>query len=256
MRGFQNEAQVGASSTDASASRTFRNQVSSLVQSLPNDLHFNPNTMVFRFEDFEVTPTSEEMCAIMGHHPKQDESPALPPGPRYDLTEAAALCLVYLPGGIDPDQGLPLEPFLNKVYRCTVFMMIMGETMCWVRDIALQVTDFNVHHRGCSMLLQAWALDKLSLIAPVPARSIPSYGPANFRTCSRGHFDFGDNPMIRWICLWWRIRLVTAGSMNLNYVLYASLDHSMAYFPDRINRQYGVIQRVPRVHNFESSPVT
>ncbi|KDP46988.1 hypothetical protein JCGZ_02424 [Jatropha curcas] len=240
------------------------------------------------------------MCAIMGHHPEQDESPALSPGPRYDLIEVVALCPVYLPSGIDPDQGLPLEPFLNRVlsmdanpswiraccflllnmyamknrwpgigdfrlltvvrdmqvYHRTVFMMIMGETMCWVRDIVLQVTDFNVHHRDCSILLQAWALDKLSLISPVPARSIPTYGSANFRTRSRGHFDFGDHTVIRWTCPWWRIRQVTVGSMNLNYVLYASLDLSMAYFPDRINRQYGVIQRIPRVHNFESGPVT
>ncbi|KDP22938.1 hypothetical protein JCGZ_01807 [Jatropha curcas] len=72
----------------------------------------------------------------------------------------------------------------------------------------------------------------------------------------RGHFDFGDNPTIRWTCPWWRIRLVTTGSMNLNYVLYASLDHSMAYFPDRISRQYGMIQRVPRIHNFESGLMT
>ncbi|KDP31654.1 hypothetical protein JCGZ_14970 [Jatropha curcas] len=143
-----------------------------------------------------------------------------------------------------------------QVYRRTAFMMILGESMCWVREIALQVTDFNVPHWGCPILLQAWALDKLSLISPVPARSTPSYGPAHFRTCSRGHFDFADNPVIRWTCPWWRIRLVTTGSMNLNYVLYASLDRSMAYFSDRINRQYGVIQRVPRVHNFESSPVT
>ncbi|KDP36693.1 hypothetical protein JCGZ_08861 [Jatropha curcas] len=263
----------------------FRNQVSSFVRSIPDDLweihpmsqlawlkyfkdlkpdhgflswlvrHFNPNTMVFRFEDSEVTPTYEEMCAVMGHHPEQNETPALPLGPRYDLTEVAVLCPVYLPDGIDPDQGIPLEPFLTRVlsmdanpswvYRRTVFMMIMGETMCWVRDIALQVTNFNIHHWGCPMLLQAWALDKLSMITPVPARSIPTYGPANFRPRSRGQFDFGDNPVIRWTCPWWRIGLVTAGSMNLNYVLYASLDRSMAYFPDRISCQYGVVQRVP-----------
>ncbi|KDP21756.1 hypothetical protein JCGZ_03548 [Jatropha curcas] len=125
-----------------------------------------------------------------------------------------------------------------------------------VKDIALHVTNFNVHHRGCPMLLQAWALDKLSLILPVPARLIPTYGRAKFRSRSRGHFEFGDNPTIRWTCPWWRIRLVTSRSMNLNYVLYASLDHSMAYFPDRINRQYGMIQRVPRIHNFESGPMT
>ncbi|KDP37737.1 hypothetical protein JCGZ_05227 [Jatropha curcas] len=161
MRGFQSEvdlseARAGGSSTDASTSRTFRNQVSSFVQSLPNDLwgihpmnqlawlkyskdlkpdhgflswlvrHFNPNTMVFRCEDFEVTPTYEEMCAVMGHHPEHYESPALPPGPRYDLTEVVALCPVYLPGGIDPDQGLPLEPFLNRV-------LSMDANPSWVR---------------------------------------------------------------------------------------------------------------------------
>ncbi|KDP27007.1 hypothetical protein JCGZ_22188 [Jatropha curcas] len=243
----------------------FRNQVSSFIQSIPDDLwqihpmnqlawlkyfkdlkpdhgflswlvrYFNPNTMVFRFEDSEVTQTYEEMCAMMGHHPDQATTPALPPGLKYDLTEFAALC---------------------PVYRRIVFMMIMGETMCWVRDIALQGTNFNVHHRGCPMLLQAWALDKLSLIPSVPARSIPTYGLANFRPRSRGQFDFGDNPVIRWTCPLWRIRLVAAGSMNLSYVLYASLDRSMAYFPDRINHQYGVIQRVPRIHNFESGPMT
>ncbi|KDP37665.1 hypothetical protein JCGZ_06932 [Jatropha curcas] len=206
----------------------FRNQVSSFIQSLPDNLweihplnqlawlryfkdlkpntsflswligHFNPNTMVFRFEDSEVMTTYEEMCAIMGHYPVQDETPALPPGPRYDLAEIAALCPFYMPGGVDPDQGLPLDPFLNRVlsmdanpswvraccflllnmyamknrqpgigdfrlltilrdmqvYHSTLFMMIMGETMSWV-SIALQVTNFNVHHRGCPMLLQA-----------------------------------------------------------------------------------------------------
>ncbi|KDP20215.1 hypothetical protein JCGZ_10462 [Jatropha curcas] len=124
---------------------TFRNQVSSIVQSIPDDLwqihpmnqlawlkyfkdlkpdhsflswlvtYFNPNTMVFWFEDSEVTPTYDEMCAVMGHHPEQDETPALPPGPRHDLAEIAALWPVYLPDGIDPDQGLPLEPFLSRV---------------------------------------------------------------------------------------------------------------------------------------------
>ncbi|KDP34752.1 hypothetical protein JCGZ_11273 [Jatropha curcas] len=143
-----------------------------------------------------------------------------------------------------------------QLYRRTVFMMIMGETMCWVRDIALHITNFNIHHRGCPILLQAWALDKLSLLLLVPARLIPTYGPANFRSRTRGHFDFGDNPTIRWICPWWRIRLFTTGSMNLSYVLYASLDRSIAYFPDRISRQYGMIQCVPRIHNFESGLIT
>ncbi|KDP22694.1 hypothetical protein JCGZ_02791 [Jatropha curcas] len=128
------------------------------------------------------------MCVVMGHHPEQDETPALPPGPRYDLAKIAALCPVYLPDDIDPDQGLPSEPFLSRVlsmdanpswvcaccflllnmyamknrqpgigdfrlltvvrymqvYRRTVFMMIVGETMCWVRDIALHVTKLGL----------------------------------------------------------------------------------------------------------------
>ncbi|KDP24835.1 hypothetical protein JCGZ_25289 [Jatropha curcas] len=309
-----------------------RNQVSTFVQSISDDLwqippmamdqlawlryfkdlkpnhgflswlvnSFNPNTMVFRFEDSEVTPTYEEICAVMDHHPDQDETPTLPLGPRYNLSEIIALCPIYLPDGINVDQGLPLEPFLNKVlctdlhlpwiraccflllnvyamknrqpgrgdfrlltvvrdmqlHHRTVFMMIIGETMCWVRDIALHITDFNVHHRGCPLLLEAWALDKLSLIPPVPARLIPTYGAAIFQSRSRRRFDFDGNPTIRWTCPWWRIRLVTIGSMNLNYVLYASLDRSMAYFPDRISRQYGMIQRVSEIHNFESGLIT
>ncbi|KDP30348.1 hypothetical protein JCGZ_17495 [Jatropha curcas] len=138
------------------SSMAFRNQVSSFIQSLPDNLweihplnqlawlryfkelkpdtsflswligHFNSNTMVFRFEDSEVTPTYEEMCAIMGHYPVQDETPALPPGPRYDLAKIAALCPVYIPGGIDLDQGLPLEPFLNRV-------LSMDANPFWVR---------------------------------------------------------------------------------------------------------------------------
>ncbi|KDP36060.1 hypothetical protein JCGZ_10312 [Jatropha curcas] len=266
----------------------FRNQVSSFVQSIPDDLwqvppmnqlvwlkhfkdlkpdygflswlvtHFNPNTMVFRFEDSEVTPTYEEMCAVMDHHPNQDETLALPPGPRYDLAEIAALCPIYLPDGINVDQGLPLQPFLSRVssidlnlswiraccflllnvyamknrqpgigdfrlltivrdmqlYHHTVFMMIMGETMCWVRDIALHITNFNVHHRGCPLLLQAWALDKLSLIPPVPIRLIPTYWLAIFQSQSRRRFDFGGNPTIQWTCPWWRIRLVTTDSTS------------------------------------------
>ncbi|KDP32688.1 hypothetical protein JCGZ_14744 [Jatropha curcas] len=71
--------------------------------------------MVFWFEDSEVTPTYEEICAVIDHHPEQDETPALPPGPRYDLAEIVALCPIYLPDGISTDQGLPLELFLSRV---------------------------------------------------------------------------------------------------------------------------------------------
>ncbi|KDP33134.1 hypothetical protein JCGZ_13600 [Jatropha curcas] len=176
--------------------------------------------MVFQFEDSEVTPTYaptyEEMCAVMDHHPAQNETPALPLGPRYDLAEIAALCPIYLPDGLNMDQGLPLEPFLR------------------ILPFTSPTSMFNIAVVQCYCKL------------PVPARLIPTYGPANFRSRTRGHFDFGDNPTIRWTCPWWRIRLVTIGSMNLNYVLYTSLDRSMAYFPDRISRQYGTIQRVPR----------
>ncbi|KDP38270.1 hypothetical protein JCGZ_06038 [Jatropha curcas] len=151
-------------------------------------------------DDAPPSPPSSARQAAAGPSRRRP----LPPSPRHDLAEIAALCPVYLPDGIDPDQGLPLEPFLSRVlsmdanpswvYRRTVFMMIVGETMYRVRDIALHVTNFSVYHRGCPMLLQAWALD--------------------------------------------------------------NLDRSMAYFPDRINRQYGIIQCVPRIHDFESGPMT
>ncbi|KDP30897.1 hypothetical protein JCGZ_15569 [Jatropha curcas] len=208
------------------------------------------------------------MCAVMDHHPEQDETPTLPPGPRYDLAKIVALCLVYLPDGINTDQGLPLEPFLSRVLsmdidpswiRACCFLLLnmyaMKNCQPGIRDFRLLTVahDMQMYHR-CPMLLQAWALDKLSLILPVPAHLIPTYGPTNFWSRSRGHFDFGDNLTIRWT--WWRIRLVTTGSMNLNYVLYASLDRSMAYFLDRISRQYGMIQRVPRIHDFESGLTT
>ncbi|KDP30611.1 hypothetical protein JCGZ_16942 [Jatropha curcas] len=271
----------------------FRNQVSSFVQSIPDDLwqippmnqlawlkyfkdlkpdhsflswlvtYFNPNTMVFQFEDSEVTPTYEEMCVVMDHHLEQDETPALPPGLRYDLAEIAALCPVYLPDGINANQGLRLEPFLSRVLpmdidpswvRACCFLLL---NMYAMKNRQPGIGDFRLLIVvRCPMLLQAWALDKLSLILPVPARLIPTYGPANFRSRSRGHFDFGDNPTIRWTCPWWRIKLVTVGSMNLDYVLYASLDHSMAYFLDRISRQYGMIQCVTRIHDFESGLMT
>ncbi|KDP33093.1 hypothetical protein JCGZ_13587 [Jatropha curcas] len=237
----------------------FRNQVSSFDQSIPDDLwrippmnqlvwvkyfkdlksdhgflswlvtHFNPNTMVFWFEDSEVTLTCEEMCAVMDQKPEQDETPALPPGPRYDLAEIVALCPVYLSDGINIDQGLPLEPFLSRVLSIDL-------DPSWIRAC-------------CFLLLNV-------LIPPVPARLIPTYGPANFQSRSRRRFNFEDNPSIRWTCPWWKIRLVTTGSMNLNYVLYASLDRSMACFLDRISREYGMIQRVPRIHNFESGLIT
>ncbi|KDP41030.1 hypothetical protein JCGZ_03562 [Jatropha curcas] len=254
--------------------------------------------MVFRFEDSEVTPTYEETCAVMDHHPEQDETPALPPSPRYDLAEIVALCPVYLPNGINTNQGLPLEPFLSRVlsidldpswiraccflllnvyaikncqpgigdfrlltvireiqiYHHTVFMMIMGETMCWVRDIAHHITNFNIHHRGCPMLLQAWALDKLSLILPVPASLIPTL--PTFGLSLEDASILGVTRQFGGLVLGGKIRLFTTGSMGLNYVLYASLDRSMAYFPDRISRQYGMIQRVPRIHNFESGLIT
>ncbi|KDP21737.1 hypothetical protein JCGZ_03273 [Jatropha curcas] len=260
----------------------FRNQVSSFVQSIPDVLwqispmnelawlkyfkdlkpshsflswlvtYFNPNTMAFQFEDSEVTPTYEEMCAVMGHHPEQDETPAMPLGPRHDLAEIAAMCPIYLPDGVNPDQGLPLEPFLRKV-------LSMDVDPSWIRACCfLLLNMYAMKNRepgiGDFRLLTV-VRDMQILILPVPARLIPTYGPANFGSRSRGHFDFGDNLTIRWTCPWWRIRLVTA-SMNLNYVLYASLDRSMAYFPDKICRQYGMIQRVPRIHDFESGPMT
>ncbi|KDP20651.1 hypothetical protein JCGZ_03944 [Jatropha curcas] len=259
----------------------FRSQVSSFVQSISDDLwqippmdqlawlryfkdlkpnhgflswlvtHFNPNTMVFRFEDSEVTPTYEEMCAVMDHHPEQNEALALPPDPRYNLAKIAALCPVYLPDGINTDQGLPLEPFLNKNWRfltsdgCSRHATVPSYYLYdnhGRNDVLGKGYCPSYHRLQCPSSRLSTAIASLgsrqvkSLIPPVPARLIPTYGAAIFQSRSRRRFDFGDNPTIRWTCPWWRIRMVTTRSMNLNYVLYASLDRSMAYFPDRISR--------------------
>ncbi|KDP42377.1 hypothetical protein JCGZ_02838 [Jatropha curcas] len=127
--------------------------------------YFNPNTMVFRFEDSEVTPTYEEMCAVMDHHPDQDETPALPPGPRYDPAEIAVLCPVYHPDGIKMDQGLPLEPFLSKVLstdldlpwiRACCFLLLnvyaMKNRQPGIGDFRLLtvVRDMQLHHHTVS----------------------------------------------------------------------------------------------------------
>ncbi|KDP42325.1 hypothetical protein JCGZ_03132 [Jatropha curcas] len=164
--------------------------------------------MVFRFEDSEVTPTYEEMCAVMGHHPEQDETPALPPGPRLDLAEIATLCPVYLPDGINPDQGLPLEPFLNRV-------LSMDVDPSWVRAC-------------CFLLLNMYAMKNRQ----------PGIGDFRLLTVVR------DMQVYR--------RTVFMMIMGGDKVL----DRSMAYFPDRISRQYDMIQRVPRIHDFESGPMT
>ncbi|KDP42044.1 hypothetical protein JCGZ_03533 [Jatropha curcas] len=158
-----------------------------------------------------------------------DDAPTPPPSsvrqaaagpsrsPRYDLAEVATLCPVYLPDGIDPDQGIPLEPFLTRV-------LSMDANPSWVRAY-------------CFLLLNMYVMKNRQ----------PGVGDFRLLTVVRD---------MQWTCPWWRIRLVTARSMNLSYVLYASLDRSMAYFPDRINPQYGVVQRIPRVHNFASGPMT
>ncbi|KDP20489.1 hypothetical protein JCGZ_05371 [Jatropha curcas] len=179
--------------------------------------------MVFRFDDSEVTPTYEGICAVMDHHPDQGETPALPPGPRYNLTEIAALCPVYLPDGINTDQGLPLEPFLNKV-------LSMNVDPSWIRAC-------------CFLLLNVYVMKNRQ----------PGIGDFRLLTVVR------DMQLYRrtvFMMIMGETMLVTTGSMNLNYVLYASLDRSMAYFPDRISCQYGMMQRIPRVHNFESGLIT
>ncbi|KDP25742.1 hypothetical protein JCGZ_23963 [Jatropha curcas] len=156
----------------------FRNQVSAFVQSIPDDLwqippmnqlawlkyfkdlkpnhgflswlvaHFNPNTMVFRFEDSEATPTYEEMCVMMDHHPEQAETPALPQALGLPL-EPFLVAMDLDPSWIRACCFLLLNVYIMKnrqpgigdfhlltvvrdmqMYHRTVFMMIIGETMC------------------------------------------------------------------------------------------------------------------------------
>ncbi|KDP36282.1 hypothetical protein JCGZ_05785 [Jatropha curcas] len=55
-------------------------------------------------------------------------------GPRYDLDEVAALCPVYLPDGIGPNQGIPLKPFLTRV-------LSMDANPSWVRACCFLLLD-------------------------------------------------------------------------------------------------------------------
>src|SRR2546425_3851083 len=59
---------------------------------------------------------------------------------------------------------------------------------------------------------------------------------------------------MRWTCLWWHLTMMTVETYLVRYVIYCSMNHSMAYFPDRLRRQFGQTQDIPILHNFEVGP--
>ena len=68
--------------------------------------------------------------------------------------------------------------------------------------------------------------------------------------------NFANSLSIQWICPWWRLTRITAETYLVRYVIYCSLTHSMTYFPDRLQRQYGQTQEIPILHNFQVSPIS
>jgi len=141
-------------------------------------------------------------------------------------------------------------------HGCTPHMLIMGETMGWVYDISVGERPFSIHRRGCPILLQIWAYEKLCVLPPVLDEHCAQYGPRHLRSRFSRQLVDTDNILIRWTCPWWRITAVTVSSLNRGYVLYCSLDHAMAYFPARLCRQYGDVQRRPHRSEFNMGPAT
>src|SRR5256886_11961174 len=67
---------------------------------------------------------------------------------------------------------------------------------------------------------------------------------------------FANAQSVRWTCPWWRLTRMTVETHLVRYVIYCSLSHSMAYFPDRIARQSMQTQGIPVLQNFVVSPLS
>ena len=68
--------------------------------------------------------------------------------------------------------------------------------------------------------------------------------------------SFTNAQSVRWTCPWWRLTRMTIETHLVRYVIYCSLSHSMAYFPDRIARQFMHTQGIPVLQSFEVSPLS
>src|SRR3954452_25270584 len=68
--------------------------------------------------------------------------------------------------------------------------------------------------------------------------------------------SFANARSVRWTCPWWRLSRMTVETHLVRYVIYCSLSHSMAYFPDRIARQFMQTQGIPVFQNFAVSPLS
>ena len=134
--------------------------------------------------------------------------------------------------------------------------------MNWVYDTATR-PDVTISLRGCPILLQVWAYEKLGLVAPVSDDQIGCYRSNHFqrrRMLINFRHDWGHSIMpftnarfIRWTCPWWRLTRMTVETHLVRYVIYCSLSHSMAYFPDRIARQFMQTQGIPVPQSFAVS---
>ena len=111
-----------------------------------------------------------------------------------------------------------------------------------------------------------WAYEKLGLVAPVSNDQVGRYRSNHFqrrqmlinfrRDWDHSIMSFTNARFIRWTCPWWRLTRMTVETHLVRYVIYCSLSHSMAYFPDRIARQFMQIQRIPVLQSFVVSPLS
>ena len=111
-----------------------------------------------------------------------------------------------------------------------------------------------------------WAYEKRGLVAPVSDEQVGRYRSNHFQRRRllmnfRNDWDqtimsFTNAQSVRWTCPWWRLTRMTVETHLVRYVIYCSLSHSMAYFPDRIARQFMQTQEIPVPQSFEVSPLS
>src|SRR2546425_9066234 len=147
-----------------------------------------------------------------------------------------------------------MRPFLSEAVQSSY------------RYFSVHFMTFVRHLDSKRILLQVWAYEKLGLVAPVSDDQIGCYRSNHFQRCRmlinfRHDWDHSIMPFtnarfIRWTCPWWRLSRMTVETHLVRYVIYCSLSHSMAYFPDRIARQFMQTQGIPVLQSFAVSPLS
>src|SRR2546428_648897 len=111
------------------------------------------------------------------------------------------------------------------------------------------------------IFLQVWAYEKLGLVTPVSDDQVGYYRSNHFQRrrmlmnfrhdWDHAIMSFANARSVQWTCLWWRLTRMTVETHLVRYVIYCSLSHSMAYFPDRVARQFMQTQGIPVLQNLK-----